>query len=498
MPSPASAAALSRRRAFSALFLVEMWERFGYYGMTAVVLLYMVQRLGYTDARANLTFGAFTAMVYAAPSVGGWLGDRVLGTRRMTVLGALVLATGYLLLALPGAPLFLALGVVAVGNGFFKANPANLVSKVYEDEPSRIDSAFTLYYMAVNVGSTFSQILTPLIALWIGWHAAFAVCAAGLLLGLVNYRLMRRHLAHVGSPPDFAPLDRRKLALVLLGGVAAVNLVAVVVGSLALGRIVVWAGGVGMLAIFGLLWARGDAAERRGLAAVLLLTAQTIVFFVFYQQMSTSLTLFALRNVDLRFLFGYVIPPAQLQALNPIWIFALGPVVAWAYQRRARVGRDFSIAAKFALGFVVLALGFFLFGTSGRFATGGKVSVWWMVGGYGLYSLGELLISGLGLAMVARYVGPRLRGLVMGLWFLATGLSQYLGSFVANFASVPENVSDPVTTLPLYTRLFNALGIVATVAVLAAVAMVPLLRRLSAPLPSPPTIAAPGEGERGG
>jgi proton-dependent oligopeptide transporter, POT family len=227
-----AAAASSQKRAFSALFLVEMWERFGYYGMTAVVLLYMVQRLGYTDERANLTFGAFTAMVYAVPSVGGWLGDRVLGTRRTMVLGALVLAAGYVLLAIPGAPLFTALGVVAVGNGLFKANPANLVSKVYEGEPARIDSAFTLYYMSVNVGATFSQILTPLIALWVGWHLAFAVCAAGLLLGLLNYLLMGRHLAQVGSPPDFAPLDRGRLVQVLLGSAAAVGLITVVIQNL--------------------------------------------------------------------------------------------------------------------------------------------------------------------------------------------------------------------------------------------------------------------------
>jgi proton-dependent oligopeptide transporter, POT family len=213
---------------------------------------------------------------------------------------------------------------------------------------------------------------------------------------------------------------------------------------------------------------------------VILLTAQGILYFIFYQQMSTSLTLFALRNVDLRFLFGYQIPPGQLQALNPIWIFILGPAIAWAYQRRARGGGDFSIAAKFAMGFAVLAIGFFAYGVSGQFAHQGKVSVWWMVGGYGLVSLGELLISGLGLAMVARYVGPKLRGFTMGLWFLATGISQYLGSYVANYAQVPESVVDPVQTLPLYTRLFNGLGAVAAAGTLIALAMLPLMRRLSA------------------
>jgi POT family proton-dependent oligopeptide transporter len=249
---------------------------------------------------------------------------------------------------------------------------------------------------------------------------------------------------------------------------------------------VIWIASAAMLGIFGILIARGNAQERKGLVAVFLLTAQGILFFIFYQQMSTSLTLFALRNVDLRFLFGYEIPPAQLQALNPIWIFILGPMVAWLYGRLARGRGDFSIAAKFAMGFAVLAIGFFAFGISGRFATDGRVSVWWMIGGYGLYSLGEILISGLGLAMVARYVGPKLRGFVMGLWFLATGISQYLGSYVANFASVPENVTDPILTLPLYVNLFLTLGMVATVGTLVAIGLLPVMRRLSTVQPTTP------------
>jgi POT family proton-dependent oligopeptide transporter len=484
-PGAAPSPGRTRKIAFATLFLVEMWERFGYYGMTAVVLLYMVQQLGYSDDRANLTFGAFTALVYAAPAVGGWIGDRVLGSRRMTVIGALVLALGYVLLSLPRSPLFVALGVVAVGNGLFKANPANLVSKVYEGEPAKVDGAFTLYYMAVNVGATFSQLLTPLIAVWVGWRAAFAVCAVGMLVAVANYLVMRRHLAHVGSPPDFRPLDVPRLLAVLVGAAAAVFVVTFVVQDLAVARAVVWTAALAMLAIFAVLIARGDAGERRGMVAVFLLTAQGVLFFIFYQQMSTSLTLFALRNVDLRFLFGYEIPPAQLQALNPLWIFALGPLVAWTYGRLARGPGDLSIAAKFALGFAVLAAGFFTFGVSGLFAQDGKVSVWWLVGGYGLYSLGEILISGMGLAMVARYVGPGRRGFVMGLWFLATGVSQYLGSYVANFASVPASVHDPVQTLPLYMRLFNGLGVVAVVGTLLAVALLPLMRRLSAPSPSP-------------
>jgi proton-dependent oligopeptide transporter, POT family len=467
---------------FSALFLIEMWERFGYYGMTALVVLYMVQKLGYTDDRANLTFGAFVAMAYASPAVGGWLGDKVLGTRRMVVIGATILAIGYGLLATPGAPIFLAFGVIAVGSGLFKPNPANLVSKVYEGDQAKIDSAFTLYYMAVNVGSSLSQLILPKVAEHVSWHLAFGLCAGGLVLGILTYFFMSRYLRHVGSPPDFQPFPWAKFALTIGGCVVAVGFVSFVVQNLTVARLMVWLAMLVMLGIFAMLIARGTSRERSGLFAVLILTAQGIIFFIFYQQMSTSLTLFALRNVDLSLPFGVHASAGQVQALNPLWIFVLSPPLAWLYTAMGkRSGGDLPVAAKFALGFVVLAIGFFVFGGSGFFAgPDGRVSMWWMIIGYGLMSLGELLISGLGLAMVARYVGPKLRGFVMGTWFLATGISQYLGSYVATFASVPENVTDPTQTLHLYMRLYGWLGAVAVAGAVLATALLPLMRRLSA------------------
>ncbi len=474
----------SRTAGFVTLFLIEMWERFGYYGMTAVVVLFMVQNLHYSDDRANLTFGAFSAMAYAVPAIGGWIGDRVLGSRRTALLGAIILAIGYAMLALPyPGLLFVALSVVAVGGGIFKANPANLISKLYEGDTAKIDSAFTLYYMAVNTGATISQIATPLIAVWVGWHVAFAVCATGLVIGILNYLLMRRHLANVGSEPDFAPFPARKTLAVVLGAAVGIGLVAIILQNLALAEAVVWLAFMTLVAIFAALIWKSDAQERKGLWAVIILTVETMLFFIFYQQMSTSLTLFALRNVDLHLhVLGihYTVPAGQVQALDPIWIFILSPVLAWLYNRLSRGRGDLHIATKFAIGFVVLSVGFFVYGLSSLFAVQGKVAFGWMIGGFGLQALGELLISGLGLAMVSRYVGPRLRGFIMGSWFLATGISEYLGGFVANYAAVPNHATDPVQTLPLYSHLFYGLGIVAIIGALAAVAIVPLMKRLSA------------------
>lgn len=484
----------TQTRSFLTVALIELWERFGYYGMQALIVYYMVERLGFEDSRANLVWSAAAALIYVAPAIGGWIGDKVLGTKRSMVIGAMILTVGYALMAVPTESthfLFCALGVVVVGNGLFKPNTANLVRKIYEGDDSKIDSAFTLYYMAVNVGSTVSMLATP----WIkdtvnaaygnnlGWHAAFAVCSVGLVVGLFNVLIMRATIAHVGSLPDERPLQVGKLLAVLGGGVLVVGASAVILEYQSLARVFVYLAGLVVLGIFIHLIRKSVPSERAGLVAALVLTLQTVFFFIFYQQMSTSLSLFALRNVDLDFtVFGahlWTWSPAQFQALNAIWIMVLSPVLAWIYSAAGRSGRDLSIAGKFALGFAAVAVGFFAYGVAGAFAVNGLTSSWVMIAGYGFYSLGELLVSGLGLAMVARYVPARMSGFMMGAYFVATGISQYLGGVVANLASVPKDVTDPVLTLPIYTSLFNKLGVGAVVCTVIALAALPLMRRLT-------------------
>lgn len=439
----------TRRRGFSALFMLEMWERFGYYGMAILMVVFLKEYLNFSDSDANLTWGAFGAMVYAAPVIGGWIGDKVLGTRRTTVLGAAVLGLGYLLLAIPGPIwlLFLSLGVIATGNGLFKANPNNLVSKLYEGDNAKLDGAFTIYYMAINLGAFASQILTPIVRIDYGWRPAFGISAIGLAFGILNFLIMKKHLKSVGSKPDFEPLAVRRLGAVILGGIAFAVVIMEILRNSQVASWVVWSAAFILLGIFIYLIINSSHSERNGLIAVLLLTAQTILFFIFYQQMSTSLTLFALRNVVLDF-FGYHIPPEQFQVLNPFWIWILSPILAVAYNALGKRRKDLNIATKFFLGFVMLSVGFFIYGVSGNFASQGLVSPWWMVWGYFFQSFGELLISGLGLAMVARFVGPHLRGFIMGTWFLAVGISQYFGSMVANLAKVPDRLGLLSSLLP--------------------------------------------------
>lgn len=473
----------NRRRTlgFACLFLIEMWERFGFYGMQILIVVFLVEFLHFDDTRALLTWGAFAMMIYTTPIFGGWLGDKFYGTRRITMLGAIVLAIGYLLLAIPGELwlIFFSFGVIAVGNGLFKANPNNLLSQLYEDDPAKLDGAFTIYYMSINMGALASQILTPIVRLYYGWHLAFGISFIGLMLGIINFFFMKKYLSHVGSRPDFEPFKIWKLLAILVGGLAVSIIIALIVWDVTVARYIVYAAVVMLICVFlyFILVAREERekagnfisaafhwigvgvrklvrpktlyslGERKGFVATLILTLQGLVFFVFYQQMSTSLTLFALRNINLDY-FGFHIAPEHFQVLNPFWIFVLSPFLAMLYNRLGAHDKDFHISTKFAFGFIMLAVGFFIYGVSGHVDSGNLVTPWWLIAGYFFQSFGELLISGLGLAMVARFVAPHLRGLIMGGWLLTTGISQFFGSMVANVASVPDTVRGVTRMLP--------------------------------------------------
>ena len=486
---------VSQNRSFSAVFLIEMWERFGFYGMQVLMVTFLMKKLGFVDTKANLVWGAAAALIYATPAIGGWVGDKLLGTRRTMLIGATVLALGYAMLWIPtNNPymVYCALGVIVVGNGFFKPNAGNLVRKIYEGDETRIDSAFTIYYMAVNIGSMISMTLTP----WIrnvvsarygddmGWHTAFGVCSIGLILGLVNYIFMRRALAHIGSPSDERPMEMRVALPVFAVAAILVFVVAFILQSQAVAEACVILAGILIFCIFIYLIANSQKTERAGLIAALVLTVQTIFFFIFYSQMATSLNLFAQHNVNLSFdlfgmhLFNWI--PEQYQNLNALWIVILSPVLVLIYNTLGRVGKDPSIAFKFALGFAAVAIGFFMYGVGGHSAVNGQVSSWTMVWGYGWYSLGEMLVSGLGLAMIARYVPSRMGGFMMGAYYVAVGLSQYLGSIVANAAHIPDNITDPVQSLAIYVSLFNKLGFVGIACVVIALIMLPVMNRLSA------------------
>ncbi|MBM9401482.1 MFS transporter [Gluconacetobacter azotocaptans] len=457
----------SRRASFAVVLAIELWERFGYYGMQAVLLLFMVQHLGVEDTQANLLMGAFAAMTYALPALGGWLGDRVLGSRRAMLLGAMTLTGGYALLALATTRhelLTFAMAIIATANGLFKPNAANLVRRIYHGDDAELDAAFTLYYMAVNVGSTVSTLLTPWLQDRFGPAAAFGACAAGVFLGLCFYALRRAHLASVGSVPDFRPVPMARYGAVLLGIAAAIGGLSLLLQHGPLARDAVWAAAALVLLCWTMMYLRAAPTDRPGLRLAYLLSLQGMSYFVFYQQMATSLTLFALRAVRGAFTLGGVtlfsMSAGQFQALNPIWIMLASPVLALLYRRLAQSGRDLSIAQKFTVGFGLVTVAFIIWWLAALAGGAGRVTPWVMVLAYGTLSLGELLVGGLGLAVIARYVPAPVSAFMMGSYFLAVGVAMYVGSMMANLAAAGGNAaaSGAMAGAGLYAGLFLRLA----------------------------------------
>lgn len=454
----------ARRSAFFTLLVTEAAERAGFYGMEAILLLFMVQQLGMADMGADLLVGAFAAMIYATPLLGGWLGDRVYGARRTVVLGAILLSAGYGLLALSTVyrGLFVpALALAATGNGLFKPNAAQLIRCLYEEHPQERDSAFTLYYMAANVGSALSMLCIPWVRDYAGSFTAFGLCVAGPASAL-GVLLARTHaLRHTGSAPDKAPLLPRPA----IAGAAAICLCTLtimeVLSSASLARLAVF----GCLALVTILWGalyrKAASRERLNLVTMGIMLLQSIAFYCFYQQMQTSLTLFALTNVDGTFrILGhplFALSAAQFQALDPIFIILLSPLLAKLYHALASRNRDLSLPTKFAVGFGFVALAFFIWWGGTRLAGSGLTSAWPMLGGYFALATAELLIGGLGLAVIARYAPARLNGLMVGAYYLTVGAGMYLGSEIASFATPATN------TTPLqnhhYETLFGTLGL---------------------------------------
>lgn len=493
---------VARRQAFAVVMAIELWERFGYYGMQAVLTVFMVTQLHMRDHDVNLMQGGLGFFIYSLPVLGGLLGDQCLGTRPTMLVGAFGLTAGYGLLAmsLGSQAVFLpALTLIALSNGLFKPNAGTLVRRIYAGDGTALDAAFTLYYMAINVGSTVSMLLMPWLQQRYGAAVAFLACAGGLLVGLGYYAMraghMRRFLAaraveavrRHGPSSMPVPLVERLSTPVLKGALGAGILLALLVVwgfctwvlySPALVQLCIILAGVGLLLLWVWLYVRAKDGERPGLLLTYILCAQTMAYQIFYQQMQTSLTLFAMRDVSGVYQLGawrlFTMSAGQFQALNPIAVMLFSPLLAWLYRRHAGRGQDASPAIKILLGYGLVALAFCIWWLAAGHSTG-LVSPWVMVAGYGTMSLGELLTIGLGLAIVARYAPARVSAVLMGALFLLWGVGMYLGSLVADLASVP---ADGGGSLAGYAALFRELflGCVGLCVVLAL--LLPLTRRL--------------------
>jgi POT family proton-dependent oligopeptide transporter len=472
----------SQPRSFYMIFFLELWERFGYYGLQAVLASFFVKSLGMGDAESFIVFGAFSSMVYGFVAIGGYIGDKVLGTQRTIILGAITLMIGYFVMGISGVDklmVYLALAFIAVGNGLFKANPSSLLSKLYSKDDPRLDGAFTLYYMAVNIGSFFSMIIVPILGSRYGLNVGFYLCGIGLIVAISNFIFFRHTVKGIDSPAGLKPLNYGKLAAIIGGVLVMIALATWMLTNLKVAHWTLLIVGLSVFAIFFKEIFKSQGSERSKMIVAFILMVQAVAFFTLCQQMPTSLNFFAIKNVEHSLLGMEITDPETFQALNPFWIMVVSPVFAYLYSYYGSQGRDLSMPGKFAAGMVLCAISFLLLPLGAHFANvQGIVSVWWLVGSYFCQSVGELLISGLGLAMIAKLVPQRMVGFTMGAWYLTTSIAGVTGGWVAALTAAPKGVTNPLQTLDIYSHVFLQIGEFTAAIAVIMVLTVPVLCRM--------------------
>jgi POT family proton-dependent oligopeptide transporter len=439
-------------RGLATLFFTELWERFSYYGIRALLILFMTAPaasggLGFSVPKAGAIYGLFTAMVYLVSLPGGWIADRFLGQRRSVLYGGVLIAAGNLLLAVPGlTPFYAGLAVIVAGTGLLKPNVSTLVGQLYQPGDRRRDAGFSIYYMGINLGAFLAPLACGYLGQNVNWHLGFVLAAVGMILGLVQYVADGRYLGEAGlhPAPASSPAEAEAQRRWLRGGIAAAALAAAAGLSLDAAGVIslspqLLSDVLGVLlfgtvaAFFGwaLLSSRWSPAERRRLMVVGILFTASCLFWSVFEQAGSTLNLFAQRNTENR-IFGWAYPASWLQSLNALFIITLAPVFAWLWIRLG--AREPSSTGKFVWGLLSAGAGFLLLVAPATAAAGGaKVSPLWLVGVYLLHTIGELCLSPVGLSAMTKLAPPGIAGLLMGVWFVSLSVGNYLGGRIAGF-----------------------------------------------------------------
>lgn len=459
-----------------------MWERFGYYVLSFLLVLYAKSEFGLSDTLAFTLYGVFTALSYLTPAIGGYLADNVFGIRRCAIVGMFLEGTGLTLLSIPSKIIFpIALAFIIVGVGFFKTAPTHLMGRSYAEKDPRIDSGFTLYYMGMNIGSLVSSILTAIIHKYFGWHVAFLVGGIGIYFGLLFYFILRKSAAEVDSDVGRTSLTTGKWLTMLIGIIATIVVATLLVAHTKIANIVLILATSVVFLYFIIEIIKSPKEEKLKIIAALTLIIMGLVFFVLYQQAFTSIVLFIKRSVNRSFL-GIDIPPEGFFALNPFWVIVLGPILAWFYgQLHKKRGKDLPITLKFPLGLLLTSICFFVLVVSTWFANSEHlVSSWWVLLVYFFLTFGEMLVSALGVAMITHIAPKRMYGIMMGTWYLVgMSFSAALSGIFASIACVPENVTSSAEILNIYSCAFVKIGTIGLVCTIISFIIGPFIKRIA-------------------
>jgi len=492
---------LGHPRGLFVLFMTEMWERFSYYGMRALLILYLTKHFLFGDKDAGLLYGSYASLVYATPVLGGLIADRYLGFKKAIMFGAGLLVIGHFGMAFEGPPstivdgvvvrdslyeqaFYLSLAFIIVGVGFLKSSISTIVGQLYSESDPRRDAGFTIFYMGINIGAFVATLLCAYLGENYGWQYGFGAAGIGMLIGLAIFMHGDKYLQGVGAPPESANLSKPVFAglskewfIYLSGLIAVVGVWQMIQSSSDLGILLVLAGFVVTAWLIWFSLSKCTPVERDRMLVMLALIALSVCFWALFEQAGSSLTLFTDRNVAM----GSIFTAGMFQSLNPMFIIFLAPLFAWVWVKLGQRGMEPSTPMKFGLGILQVGLGFavLIFGAS-LAGPDGKVAVVWLALMYLLHTTGELCLSPVGLSMVTRLSVARVGGMMMGVWFLSSSFAAYVGGMIAGAMAIGgdgTDVSLGVESLMVYTSVFEKLSMLAVGLGVLLIIVSPLLAR---------------------
>ena len=468
------------------LFFAEMWERFSFYGMKALLIAYMVTQLKFDEPKAYAILGSYAALVYTMPMFGGFMADRFLGYRKAILFGGILMSIGHLVLAVPqGWSFFYGMAFIICGNGFFKPNISSLVGTLYKENDPRRDSGFSLFYMGINIGAALGGVLCGYVGERINWHYGFGLAGIFMIVGLLVFYGGRKSLGERGLPPNTAALKKPVLGflpteyLIYLGTLVVVPIVVMLFNSYEVMDYIMF--GLGILYLFYIIYIamKLERAGRFKIFAALVMIIFSILFWAFYEQNAGSLNLFAMRNVNMNVL-GFDLPALSVNNfLPPGWVILLSFVFAWLWPWLHKRGKEPSTPLKFGISFLLLGIGFYVFYWACKGNPGtGLIPLWAFAAGYFFIICGELCISPIGLSMITKLSPAKVVGLMMGIWFFASAIGEYLAGKIGALMSIPpEVVNIPEKSLPFYADILNNIAMASFGIGILLIVLVPLLKK---------------------
>ena len=469
------------------LFFAEMWERFSYYGMRALLIFYLTKHWLFSDEKSGVIYGAYTALVYITPVLGGYLADRYLGQRKAVTYGAVLLTFGHLLMGFEGAGgqdvaslnvFWLALAFIIVGSGFLKANISVIVGQLYPRTDVRRDGAYTIFYMGINLGAALGSLMCGYLGETYGWSYGFGAAGVGMLLGLIVFIIFKPLLLGRGEPSNPEALNKPVMGIKLEWLLYLVGLVAVIIcwwlvqNQAVVGSLL---GVAGAILVGYVLWTavrKLEPHDRDRIFAAMFLIIGSILFWALFEQAGSSLNLFTDRHVD-----RSGVPASVFQSLNAIYIVLLAPLFAWLWTTLGRKGLEPSAPAKFGLGIVQLGIGFLVLVAGSAAAGDSMVPVLFIFLIYLFHTTGELCLSPVGLSAMNRLAPAHVASLMMGTWFFASATGNFAAGLIAG-ATGSEAASGEGAGREVVMAVYSQIGWIAIGVGIAVVVISPLIKKL--------------------